>query len=273
MNTHDRILLVAAAGEDRIQLIIDHVPDLYRAKAWLEEGLTDWAELCQTYWHRMRFPASDRKRIVNALLDAGMTQRDVAAVVGTDHRTVGNDRGENSPRSPKPPIKRLTVAQRARLEQVCVDQYRAGYSSRQIAESAGVAQSTVTDYLKRAKIKITPRDKTKITGPAPESVDWRSTPSNPEPLYRHSVTLQIIRSMVEELRQGSGENQFSYDVNEALRVGDENWIRGAEVALADAQAYLQRLLAVLRNDSARQLGMTDPTHRDDTHGLYIVKGA
>ena len=62
----------------------------YETAAWLELGYSSWLEYCREEFSatQLRLPGGDRERVIAALVDVGMSQREIAAATGVGKRTV-----------------------------------------------------------------------------------------------------------------------------------------------------------------------------------------
>lgn len=75
------------------------VADVLRAfegRAWLALGYESWDEWCDCELDGFKLPALQRKEVVAALAEAGMSNRAIANVVGASEGTVRNDRAEST---------------------------------------------------------------------------------------------------------------------------------------------------------------------------------
>lgn len=192
----------------------------------------------------MAASSSERKEQAVALHRLGHTTAEIAAQLGVDRSTVS--------RYLQPGPSKISSAERARLEDECRHLRRLGYKQKDIAARLGIGQSTVSNYLKGeppSRIMASPAGEP----PSPELVS----------AYHRSVTLSLLGSVERELREINAEHCFAGDVADAREAEDTAWLESAGMVLEAAQAYLDRLHAVL----ADQRAQSREAHRRDDVAL------
>ena len=87
-------------ARDRIDRIKSHVTaawsdivDAYRQRDWITLGYADWDTLCAEEFGgaRIALPVEDRRQVVAELAGAGLSNRSIAAAIGTSEPTVRRD--------------------------------------------------------------------------------------------------------------------------------------------------------------------------------------
>lgn len=143
----------------------------------------------------------------------------------------------------------------AKLKDRCRELRRKGHTQGEIGAALGIRQETVSGYLRdMGEPRMRIRRPTKSRGVS-SLLD-----SPPLAAYHRSVTLSLLSSVERELRELNAEHCFAGDVADAQESSDTVWLRNAEITLASAQEYLNRLHAVLADEEV-QLGNADC--RDD----------
>lgn len=144
-------------------------------------------------------------------------------------------------------------AEIAEITDRCVELRRQGLTQRAIAARLGVAPTSVSNYL---------RSRNEPHVRIMKSSDELSTlpVADLPPAYTRSVTVHLLGSTERELRELNAEHCFAGDLADARAAGDGQWLRAAEDTLQRMQAYLNRLTALLGDDSVQAC---DADRRDD----------
>ena len=106
MRTHEEAQDRANRISDSLEAALEDLVGAWEDEDHLTLGYETWASYCEDVLGGWKPPKDKRLEIVRVMSEAGATQRDIAAVVGTTHVTVGNDLkkldpGKNLP-SPDP---------------------------------------------------------------------------------------------------------------------------------------------------------------------------
>jgi hypothetical protein len=170
-------------------------------------------------------------------------------------------------------VPRPTPAQAERRRDAVARMTRQGYAAWQIAAALDVSVHTVTgDRLQRkrelAGIVTRGRSQRNLP-PDPEPVDWVSEPEPPARPYELTGPIHRVKGLHDYLRESNARNRFAFNMEEAEAAGDEQFVVGSQVALADTIAYLQDLLKIAQ-DSKAALAAKRPEARDDLRVTTIM---
>ena len=199
----------------------------------------------------------------------GRPIREIAEMIGCGKATVGRvPLGQ-----PRRSYRKISITEGDRLRQIIADARARGYSVISIAEALGLNEGTVTKY------KPADRNLGKRAEPAEPLVSlpaWRDEEQprpQPEPLYRKSTTLALLRSLLAELVSDNAINRLANDMEDATLAGDTAWITGAKALTGDTITYLHQLSAVLNDPRVRLDAQHDPGSRAGIRALMVVEGA
>jgi hypothetical protein len=162
-----------------------------------------------------------------------------------------------------------SAAEQDRLVRKAMELQRRGYNYELIAAAAGVTRTYLGTILRKRGYRGARNYSRYRDGaarlPTLKPVVWRDrdVAYNPEPLYRRSTTIPLLRSIVETCTHDNAVNRFAHDTADAIRAGDQQWLSEARIVLDQARLYIHRLTAVAEVEEARRRAIEDPRERDD----------
>lgn len=137
-----------------------------------------------------------------------------------------------------------------------------GYWPDQIAQSLEPPISETTVFQDRSARKnelIGPtRGHRRRPWPPPEKYDWMTDPE-PEPLKRsHWITGPVprLQSLLDWLRDNNARNQFSFNVADAIKANDSEFLTEVKGLIGELSGYLDDLGNIIASDDARKAATT-----------------
>ena len=83
---------LVATVRTSIDQVREAILRLWSGRAWIVLGYPDWDAMCDTEFQvRLALPATDRREVVRALSDEGMSARAIAKPLGSSEATVCRD--------------------------------------------------------------------------------------------------------------------------------------------------------------------------------------
>jgi hypothetical protein len=148
-----------------------------------------------------------------------------------------------------------------------VEWSKKGCSRDQIAAALGVSVGVVqADRARRSRqlagVQMHSGGMAKLP-PAPPPFDWMAPPP-PEVKRAYRISMMPrVQNLLSYLQESNARARLPYNIEEAREVGDEQWHLQSQLLLSDTIAYLQDLMRILQDKSARQEAATSIAARDD----------